>query len=493
MYKPSKRVLSVCLVAGVMFSAFGPLNGVEAGQEYDSSNVGISEKVGRYLEDNQSEDPVADLTAGIVTKADVYAKPEETATDATTATVADATAADASQTDASPTDAEIYTQFQDRAVVIADGKVNIRTEPSTDADVVGVLERGGVCLVDEIGSEWTKIESGTCVGYVANMYLAYGDDAGTWCENNSVGRTAVVNTATLKVRAEKDENSECVTLIPEGEEYYVYSVSGEWTEVCIDDDIRGFVKSEYVDVTFDTTRAVSVEEQAEADRIAKEEADRAWLAYLAEQEAKQQAAAQTAATQNAQTTNTQTTNTQTAEQPAATQTAEQPAATQTAEQPAATQTVEQPAEQAAPVQEEVATEAPTEAPTEAAQIAAPAGSTGVDLANYACQFVGYPYVWGGSSLTGGADCSGFTMAIYAQYGYSLPHNAAAQSGYGVEVSLSDLQPGDLLFYSNGGGIGHVAIYIGGGSIVHASNSRDGIKISTYNYRTPVKAIRLLGQ
>ena len=85
------------------------------------------------------------------------------------------------------------------------------------------------------------------------------------------------------------------------------------------------------------------------------------------------------------------------------------------------------------------------------------------------------------------------MCLYALYGISLPHNAAAQSGYGVEVSLSDLQPGDLLFYSSGGGINHVAIYIGGGSIVHASNSRDGIKISSYNYRTPAKAIRLFGQ
>ena len=457
MYKPSKRVLAACLTAGVVFSAFNTTLGVKAGQEYDSSNVGISGKVGEYIEKTESEDPVADLTNGIVTKADV----ESAFAEATTAdSIEDASATDASATDASPTDAKLYKQFQDRAICTADSKVNIRTASSTDADVVGVIERGGICLVDEIGEEWTKIESGTCVGYVANMYLAYGDDAGVWCENNGIARTAVVNTATLKVREGKDEGSECVTLLPEGEEYSVYSVSGEWTEVSVDDDVRGFVKSEYVDVTFATTRAVSVEEQAEADRKAKEEADAAWLAYLAEQEAKQQAAA----TQTANATNTTNTT-----------------------------TTKQPVEQAAPVQEEVATEAPTEAPTEAAQIAAPAGSTGVDLANYACQFVGYPYVWGGSSLTGGADCSGFTMAIYAQYGYSLPHNAAAQSGYGVEVSLSDLQPGDLLFYSNGGGIGHVAIYIGGGSVVHASNSRDGIKISSYNYRTPVKAVRILGQ
>ena len=134
--------------------------------------------------------------------------------------------------------------------------------------------------------------------------------------------------------------------------------------------------------------------------------------------------------------------------------------------------------------------------TEAAQTeAAPAESTGSGLgsqiANYATQFVGNPYVYGGSSLTGGADCSGFTMAVYSNFGIGLPHNAAAQSGCGQQVSLSDLQPGDLLFYDNGGGIGHVAMYIGGGSVVHASNPETGIKISSYNYRTPVSAVRLV--
>ncbi|MDO4475378.1 MAG: NlpC/P60 family protein [Lachnospiraceae bacterium] len=118
-------------------------------------------------------------------------------------------------------------------------------------------------------------------------------------------------------------------------------------------------------------------------------------------------------------------------------------------------------------------------------------SAGQSVADYACQFVGNPYVWGGSSLTGGADCSGFTMAVYANYGVSLPHNAAAQSGYGTAVSLDALQPGDLLFYQGDGGIGHVSIYIGGGSVVHASNPTNGIIISSMSYRTPCAARRLL--
>ena len=444
MYKPTKRVLAACLAAGMLLTVVGVRSDVQAGQDYDSSNVGISVKVGEYLEGNGAEDPVSDLTDGSVTMADVYAEP--TATDAEPEV-------DLQAKTASLTNAEIFPQFQDRAVATTEGKVNIRVASSTDAEVIGALDRGGVCLVDEVGDEWSLIESGTCVGYIANEYLAYGDDAGQWCLDNGIVRSGVVNTATLKVRAEKDENSECLTLIPEGEEYYVYSQGDEWTEIAVDDDIRGFVKSEYIDVSFNNPRAISVEEQAEMDRIAKEEADRAWLEYLAQQAALQQ---QAAAPQGGGGTRRQTTYT-------ATQTTSGGGGGGTA----------------------AAAPAPT--------YAAPAGSGGSDLVNYANQFVGNSYKWGGTSLTNGADCSGFVQSVYKNFGYSLPRTAAQQSGAGTEVSRSDIQAGVLLFYSNGGDIGHVAIYEGNGTIVHASNSRDGIKTSSYDYRTPVKAVRVIGQ
>ena len=101
------------------------------------------------------------------------------------------------------------------------------------------------------------------------------------------------------------------------------------------------------------------------------------------------------------------------------------------------------------------------------------------IVDYATQFVGNPYVWGGTSLTGGADCSGFTQSVYAKFGYSLPRTSYEQQNWGTEVSYADAQPGDLICYG-----GHVAIYMGNGQIVHASNSRDGIKISNdATYRT----------
>lgn len=162
------------------------------------------------------------------------------------------------------------------------------------------------------------------------------------------------------------------------------------------------------------------------------------------------------------------------------------ASSQTQETTAETSAPETTAETSAPETSAPETTAETSAPeTEAQQTS----SLGAQIAAYATQFVGNPYVYGGASLTGGADCSGFTMAVFSHFGISLPHNAAAQSGCGTQVSLSDIQPGDLLFYDNGGGIGHVTIYIGNGQVCHASNERTGITISSISYRNPVCAVR----
>lgn len=115
----------------------------------------------------------------------------------------------------------------------------------------------------------------------------------------------------------------------------------------------------------------------------------------------------------------------------------------------------------------------------------------IAICDYAKQFVGNRYVWGGTSLTKGTDCSGFTMSVYKNFGISLPHSSRAQANCGTKVSVSDVKPGDLIFYGNGKRINHVAMYIGGGRVVHASNSRTGITISNLYYRSPVSAARIL--
>lgn len=113
------------------------------------------------------------------------------------------------------------------------------------------------------------------------------------------------------------------------------------------------------------------------------------------------------------------------------------------------------------------------------------------VVSYALQFVGNRYVWGGTSLENGVDCSGFTMRILGKYGISLPHSSKAQPSYGTKISASEAKPGDLFFYGSGMSISHVAIYIGNGQIVHASNKRDGIKVSNAYYRNPICVARYL--
>ena len=117
-------------------------------------------------------------------------------------------------------------------------------------------------------------------------------------------------------------------------------------------------------------------------------------------------------------------------------------------------------------------------------------TTGSSIVEYAQQFVGNPYVWGGESLTNGADCSGFTQAVFSDMGISIGRTAAEQAEGGEEVDLDDIQAGDILYYYNDEGrIGHVTIYNGDGTVTHASNPENGIRISDVDYRTPAGARR----
>ena len=118
-------------------------------------------------------------------------------------------------------------------------------------------------------------------------------------------------------------------------------------------------------------------------------------------------------------------------------------------------------------------------------------SKGEELVQFALQFVGNPYVWGGTSLTEGADCSGFVQSVYQNFGISLPRVAADQANAGTRVALTELLPGDLIFYADGGEIYHVVLYMGDNQVVHASSKATGIKVSNVCWEHAVQAVRLL--
>lgn len=144
---------------------------------------------------------------------------------------------------------------------------------------------------------------------------------------------------------------------------------------------------------------------------------------------------------------------------------------------------------------ETTTVSPTEEqPVKQAQqsvVATPNTEIAASLVNFAKQFVGYPYKSGGTDLYTGVDCSGFTMKIYEQFGYSLPHSSRSQASLGTYVSIDNLQMGDLIFYGYNGSISHVAIYIGNGQIVHATTNSGGIKIASYTMMPIITARRIL--
>ncbi len=235
-------------------------------------------------------------------------------------------------------------------------------------------------------------------------------------------RIATVTTTTLKVREEPSLDATVLGLVPIQDQLLVTEELDNWVKVNIEEG-DGYVSLDYVTLSTEFVKAESREE--EEARLAKEEAERKAAleaARKAEEKNRKAAKSESSAT-----------------------TSEAPVVYATGE-----------------------------------------SALGQSVASYACQFVGNPYVYGGTSLTNGADCSGFVMSVYANFGVSLPHSSSGDRSVGTAVGgLANAQPGDIICYS-----GHVAIYIGNGQIVHASTAKTGIKISDVNYRTPLGVRRI---
>lgn len=315
--------------------------------------------------------------------------------------------------------------FSNLVIAQVSNYVNVRSLPSEEGEIVGKLYDKSVGEFIEEKDGWYKIKSGSCTGYVKGEYCVTGKEAEKLAKE--VGTTyAVVNTTTLKVRKDAGTDASVLGLVPMGEELIVVGELDGWVQISIEEG-DGYVSRDYVKLRTDFVHAESKEE--EEARLAKE--------AKAREEARAAAAAA----------------------------------------------------QAARAEQKAQRQADNQAVIEAAQntVAVSAGSeSGKAVIDYALQFVGNPYVYGGSSLTNGTDCSGFVMSVYSNFGVSLPHSSTALRSQGYDVGgVANAQPGDIICYS-----GHVGLYIGNGQIVHASTSKAGIIVSNVSYRNVLSVRRI---
>ena len=403
--------------------------------------------------------------------------------------------------------------------------LNVRRDPSEDSDVVDTVSSSNHLEVVEDDGDWVKVVTDAGIyGYVSTDYVNVTTDYATgetveeeqerlnkeWLEYLAQQEAAAQAAAASQAAADASYTDSSYTDTSSADQAYSdaqAAADAAAAEAQAQADAAAQAQAEA-----DAAAAQAQAAQDAAAQAASTDVDSLYQAYLTAQSAADEAVANGSdtdtinataqAAQDAYAVYVEAQNqADAAAQAAADAQAQADAAAQAQADAEAAAQAQADAEAAAAAAAQEASEAQaqaaqTEAPqTEAENTSSGSSSSGSSLgaqvAAYATQFVGNPYVWGGSSLTGGADCSGFTMAVYSQFGVSLPHSAAAQSGYGSDVSLSDLQPGDLLFYDNGGGIGHVTMYIGNGQVVHASSSTTGIIISSVDYRTPVCARRLV--
>ena len=265
----------------------------------------------------------------------------------------------------------------------------------------------------------------------------------------------------------------------------------------MDTDLEGYVFKDYMKTEVSFNEAVSLEEEQQQEAEAEERRKEAEEALAELEKAKEEAkkATTTAAapetTKAAETTKAETTKAETTS-----------AAPETRPQVIEANPESDGDTTAAAPETERETETTTQAETQKVQegpgSSSDAGSSSAvtsatrnAIVAYAKQFLGNPYVYGGTSLTNGADCSGFVMSVFAHFGISTGRSSRDQAAKGREIPVSEVQPGDLLFYASGNYINHVGIYVGGGQIIHSSTPATGICYAPSNYRTPCKAVTFL--
>ena len=395
--------------------------------------------------------------------------------------------------------------------------INIRKEPDENSEIVAKIYNDNAATIISRTGDWYQVTSGNAFGYVKADYLVTGDEASAIAEKVQY-HIARVHPEELYIRSEKSEDSTAVGSVHQADELDAVSYdNGAWIQVVAEDGTEGYINAYYADYLTCYPVAETLEE--EQDRLknqsgsseAASEGSGQGAIYGVEKAAEYTepvsydsgSSSDTGSAADGSQDNGSDTSGDTSSDTSDDTTWSDTSDSSTSEtngtysEPDSSYTEPETPETYAPETETPETYAPeTETPetyapeTEVPETEAPSTSDlGQQIASYAVQFVGNPYVYGGTSLTNGADCSGFVQSVFANFGIGLSRTAASQAGGGTSVSLDSLQAGDLLFYSSSGSIDHVALYIGGGQIVHAANSASGIIISNAYYSTPVAARR----
>lgn len=379
-------------------------------------------------------------------------------------------------------------EYANVGISIAADYVNIRKKPNTEAEIVGKLYRGSAATISSTEGDWVYIRSGSVSGYIMKDYLAIGysaekliDDFGT--------KWATVTTETLRVREEKSETCKILTLLPEDETYEVLREETDWVKIRVDGDTTGYVAKPYVKISVQFKKAVSIEEEREEER---RKAAAAAAAAEAEEERQQSHSSSSSSNSSSSSSSNHS-----SRRSSGSSSSGSSRRSSSGSSSSKSRTSGNSGSLGSDDSGNNITK-PTESKTSSKKSSSDDGGStlgsgdGSAIASYGLKFVGNPYAYGGSSLTHGTDCSGFTMSVFKKFGISLPRTSGAQSRVGKKISPSSARAGDLIFYASGGRVNHVALCIGGGRVVHASNPRVGITTSNLYYRTPYCARRVLG-
>ena len=351
----------------------------------------------------------------------------------------------------------------------AEDYVNVRKKPTTESKVVGkIYNNSGAKILEKTNNGWYKIVSGNCTGYIKSDFFVTGSSAKSRALDNGYVQAEAKDA--IHVRAEASTNSKVVTNVYKNETYTIkkFDKTGEWIKVKIKAGVSGWISAQYANVNINMETAITRKE--EKAKIKKErEAAKAAAKAAAEEEARKQAEQQ-ASNDNSQSSSDGT----------------------YSNSSNSSSRSNYSNSSSSSISSSSSSSSSSSKKSHSSSSSSSSGSgTGAAIVAYAKQFLGNPYVYGGASLTNGTDCSGFTMSVYAHFGYGLSRSSYTQVNNGRAVSMSSLQPGDLLFYKYGGStISHVAIYIGGGQIIHASTEETGIIISGMG--SPCAARRIIG-